>query len=103
MEEERRLVDYIGEPALLEQMAEECNELAFACLKLARFLRGENKVHGRSVEDLKRNIEEEMADVSVALDELYSSGIVVPENVFRWESSKRERMMERLSKEGEVK
>lgn len=31
-----------GEPALLEQLAEECSELAQAALKLARLERGEN-------------------------------------------------------------
>ena len=32
----------LGEPALLEQLAEECSELAQAALKLARLERGEN-------------------------------------------------------------
>ena len=32
----------IGKPALLEQLAEECSELAKAALKQARILRGEN-------------------------------------------------------------
>lgn len=32
----------MGEPALLEQLAEECSELAQAALKLARLERGEN-------------------------------------------------------------
>ena len=33
------IVDYIGLPALLEQQAEECSELAQASLKLARYIR----------------------------------------------------------------
>ena len=36
------IVDYIGLPALLEQLAEECGELTQAALKLARLRRGEN-------------------------------------------------------------
>ena len=36
------IVDRIGKPAMLEQTAEECAELAHACLKEARRLRGEN-------------------------------------------------------------
>ena len=32
----------IGKPALLEQLAEECSELAKAALKQARIIRGEN-------------------------------------------------------------
>lgn len=38
----KNIVDRIGLPALLEQTAEECTELAHACLKEARRLRGEN-------------------------------------------------------------
>ena len=34
--------DHIGEPAMYEQMAEECVELAKAALKMARIERGEN-------------------------------------------------------------
>ena len=66
-----RLVDYIGEPALLEQLAEECNELSFAALKLARLLRGENKVHNRTKEELTNNLHEEIADLSLTIFELY--------------------------------
>lgn len=36
------LANYIGKPALLELTAEECVELAHACLKLARVIRQEN-------------------------------------------------------------
>jgi len=36
----KSIVDRIGKPALLEQTAEECTELAHACLKEARRLRG---------------------------------------------------------------
>ena len=39
------LQEVIGTPAMLEQTAEECVELAHACMKLARYLRGENKVY----------------------------------------------------------
>ena len=36
------ILEEIGEPAVLEQLAEECTELAQAALKLARILREEN-------------------------------------------------------------
>lgn len=39
------LAEAIGTPAMLEQTAEECVELAQSCLKLARLMRGENPVH----------------------------------------------------------
>ena len=36
------IVDVIGVPAMLEEMAEESTELALACMKMARKLRDEN-------------------------------------------------------------
>ena len=36
------MIEKIGEPAMLEQLAEEAAELSQAALKLARVLRGEN-------------------------------------------------------------
>ena len=36
------ILETIGEPAVLEQLAEECTELAQAALKLSRILREEN-------------------------------------------------------------
>lgn len=49
----------LGEPALLEQLAEECSELAQAALKLARKERGENptpKTEEECVENLPINL-----------------------------------------------
>lgn len=56
----------IGVPALLEQTAEECCELAHACLKMARKLRDENPTP-RQIEDIRDDLAEEMADVMVCL------------------------------------
>lgn len=42
MMETKKIVDYIGYPAMLEQLAEECAELGKAALKLARIVRKEN-------------------------------------------------------------
>ncbi len=56
----------LGEPALLEQLAEECSELAQAALKLARKERGENptpKTLGECFKDLIA----EMADVKLCI------------------------------------
>ena len=56
----------LGEPALLEQLAEECSELAQAALKLARKERGENptpKTLGECFKDLIA----EMADVQLCI------------------------------------
>lgn len=38
----KKIVDYIGYPAMLEQLAEECAELGKAALKMARIFRREN-------------------------------------------------------------
>lgn len=56
----------IGLPALLEQCAEECAELAHACLKTARIYRGENPTPA-SFKDCRINLEEEMADVTLTI------------------------------------
>lgn len=91
------LVDFIGEPALLEQLAEECNELSHASLKLARMIRGENKVHGKTKEELIDNIHEEIADVSITIDELSKcTNVVDSVEIIKWYNNKRERMEKRL-------
>ena len=63
------IVEKIGVPALLEQTAEECCELAQACLKMARKLRDENPTP-KSIEDIRDNLVEEMADVELCLNEI---------------------------------
>ena len=63
------IVDHIGVPALLEQTAEDCCELAQACLKMARKLRDENPTP-KSIEDIRDNLVEEMADVALCCNEL---------------------------------
>lgn len=60
------VIRMIGEPALMEQLAEECSELAQAALKLARKERGENptpKTLGECFKDLIA----EMADVQLCI------------------------------------
>ena len=57
----------IGKPALLEQLAEECTELAQASLKYARVLRGENPTPV-SAGDARMELIEEMADVLLCID-----------------------------------
>ena len=42
-EQPKTIIERIGEPAFLEQLAEECSELAQAALKTARKYRGENR------------------------------------------------------------
>lgn len=61
------IVEKIGVPALLEQTAEECCELAQACLKMARKLREENPTP-KSIEDIRDGLVEEAADVELCLE-----------------------------------
>lgn len=56
----------LGEPALLEQLAEECSELAQAALKLARLERGENPTP-KTEEKCVENLLEELGDVNLCM------------------------------------
>lgn len=56
----------LGEPALLEQLAEECAELAHATLKLARLERGENPTP-KTEEECVENLLEELGDVNLCM------------------------------------
>ena len=67
------ILQEIGEPACLEQLAEECTELAHAALKLSRILRAENPTP--ETEALARaKVFEEMADVIVCKGVLEHDG-----------------------------
>lgn len=52
------MIEYIGKPAMLEQLAEEATELAKAALKLARIFRAENPTPVTKDEASKNLIEE---------------------------------------------
>ena len=90
------LQDYIGKPALLEQTAEEAVELAHACLKLARKLRGENFTP-KSMQECIDDLVEECADVCLCLEQLvhYSDTFAI-ESLDSVIISKYERMEQRI-------
>lgn len=67
--ETKKIVDYIGYPAMLEQLAEECAELGKAALKLARIVRKENPTPVTKEEALE-NLREEYTDVVQCAREL---------------------------------
>ena len=69
------IVDYIGLPAVLEQLAEECGELTQAALKLARLRRGENPTP-KTEKECRDALVEEMADVQLVIDLLTMSGVI---------------------------
>ena len=61
------ILNKIGEAAVLEQLAEECTELAPSALQLARKIRGENPTP-KSLEECKASLQEEAADVELCID-----------------------------------
>lgn len=65
----RTVCEMIGEPAVYEQLAEECSELAKAALKMARILRNENPTPVTQ-EQTFQNVKEEWAGVILYLCEL---------------------------------
>lgn len=82
------ILETIGEPAVLEQLAEECTELAQAALKLARILREENPTLVSRKEARDRLVDEKQ-DV---MNCLYVHGNVGLnyEKLKRWEDRIRE-------------
>lgn len=91
------VIEYIGPAALLEQTAEECAELAKACLKLARKMRGENPTPVAE-EVLFKNLNEEIADVKLCMGVIMTMGISSESEVNPVIDRKLDRWKERLSK-----
>ena len=90
------LIEEIGEAAALELLAEECAELAHACLKLARIRRGENPTTAGE-QATTRSVIEEMADVMICADairecEWYDTDFEFI--VTRWKQRRMEERME---------
>ena len=92
-EEKTTIIEKIGEPAVLEQLAEECSELAQAALKYARKQRGENPTP-KSFDECYDALQEEMADVMLCMEaymENYSNDFymevdtIKDEKKARWE------------------
>lgn len=69
-EHPKTIVERIGEPAFLEQLAEECSELSQAALKTARKYRGENPTP-KTIDECLDSLQEEMADVMLCMDEWF--------------------------------
>ena len=93
------LIENIGLPATLEQLAEECSELAQASLKYARYLRGENPTPKTEAE-IRDNFAEEIADVTICIEDLLANDIRLATGKTEWKSEKLDRLEERF-KEGD--
>ena len=102
MEKFINVAGIIGDAALLEQTAEECVELAHACLKLARIIRQENPTPA-AYEDVVANIEEETADVYICLEQLEVAELLTYAGIDSMIMEKYERLHERLSDEKDKK
>lgn len=90
------LVDYIGEAACYEALAEECSELCHAALKQARLLRGENPVgDSYDISKVHKMLVEEATDVLLILEELG-----MKEEDWRIYIQKRDRMLKRFAESG---
>jgi len=80
------IIDEIGKAAALEQLAEECTELAQAALKYARKLRGENPTP-KTFQEIEKNLVEEFSDVSLCADvlQLDPNLTIMRKKLKRWE------------------
>lgn len=85
------LVEYIGEAAMFEQLAEEATELAHAALKMARSIRRENPTP-LTREEIWKMVNEEYTDLIQCSNEL---GLLPDVDQM---DRKRQRALERLHK-----
>ena len=92
--------EIIGLSALLEQTAEECNELAKACLKLSRKFRNENPTP-LTFDEIADNLNEEIADISLCIEELRQAKVIDPQTIESIYAAKEKRWYERLKETGE--
>ena len=85
------IIEEIGTAAMLEQLAEECNELGKAALKLARIVRKNNPTPVTE-EQAKENLCEEAGDVINCIemledaDILFVDGDARKSKIIRWEN-----------------
>lgn len=93
-----KIIDEIGVPAMLEQLAEECSELAQASLKLARKIRGENPTP-KDITELVKNLEEEAADVNLCIWLLENEGILDTDEIITIKGHKLNRWVDRIKEE----
>lgn len=98
-EDTKEIAKKIGEPAVLELLAEKCAELTQAALKMARWQRNENPTP-KTWTECRLNLEEGLADVTVCADLLYRSAedtdVVDPGEILTIIDRKRARLKERM-------
>lgn len=89
------IYQYIGKPALLEQLGEEACELGQASLKMARYIRSEN-LTPKTAFDVTKDLVEEVSDVLVCIEELKAAGFINDKTINAMKEIKRTRWYERL-------
>lgn len=94
----KEILDQIGEAAALEQTAEECAELAHACMKMARKFRAENPTPAAE-EEICESIHEELADLMTCVDVLINIPWINTEKVQEIQIRKARRWEERILEE----
>ena len=94
----REILEQTGEAAVLEQTAEECTELAHACLKMSRKLRAENPTPAAE-EEICERIHEELADLMTCVDVLINIPWINTKKVQEIQIRKARRWEERILQE----
>lgn len=97
-----KIYEKVGEPAILEQLAEECGELAMASLKvghvaqkMARIERNENPTP-KTMEECMEEFHEEVADLEISLEAIMISPIVQVERILFYYEEHKKRWSDRL-------
>lgn len=93
----KELIEKIGVPALIENVAEECLELGHAGLKLSRVLRGENPTPVTEEAAIAKVVEES-ADVTLMIEALKQAGIISDADVKDEVKYKKQRWAKRMEK-----
>lgn len=93
----KEIIEKIGIPAILENVAEECLELGHAGLKLSRVLRGENPTPVTEEAAIAKVVEE-AADVTLTIEALKQAGIISDEDVKHEVKYKKQRWIKRIEK-----
>ena len=93
----KEIIEKIGIPAILENVAEEDLELGHACLKLARVLRGENPTPVTEEAAIAKVVEE-AADVLLMIEALKQAGIISDSDVKDEVKYKKQRWAKRMDK-----
>lgn len=97
-ERDKKIMEYMGEPEMLSQLAEECCELGQAALKLRRVLDGRNPTP-KTEEDARNDLIEEAADVYNAMgfllgvDEHIQAYNIIQKKKDRWLGRLEEKQM----------